>query len=145
MRASIQLRGFSLRRNSLPTELVHMRPVEVPPLRSTESINNSLNLFYLRNNAVLEILNDDNAEKFAKLPRIKRRKKMSKLLSYAHCNPRLPIEMNVMLIDRSRRRTIAEPERLERELHLMFEMRNNLSALRNRARKVEGMPIRRYH
>jgi hypothetical protein len=71
------------------------------------------------------------------------RQRKRRVLAYAWCNPRLPLELLSMVNDGERRRTIGEPERLSKQMHIMFESRNLFVNLREQVRTREKFLVRR--
>jgi alpha-tubulin suppressor-like RCC1 family protein len=143
-RVHMTFRGYSRRRDSLPLDISKLHAEE--RLSSTahkEDIRLSLELFHVRNGILEELVSPKRNAYWAAQPASHRRRHAKKTLAMAWLNPRLPSEMNAMVREGGRRRTIGEPERLEMLLFVQFEIRNNLSELRARARKKFDLPTRR--
>lgn len=120
-----------------------MIPQEVPPFDFIKPIRESLSLFRLR---LLQVENlFDKYPDFAadNISKSLFRAKALKILNCSVLNPRLPIETMHILKYGDRRRTIAEPERLERQLSILFDIRKHLGASRKGCRSILDAPIRR--
>lgn len=137
------LRSFSKRRNSLPANCKLFHPTEVPTLPYVSSIIDSLGLFYLRDTIFDQFLNSKYSKIIDSMRKSLRRRRLRDVLGSAGLNPRLPLEMTAMITDGYRRRTVAEPERLAKQLHIMFESRNKWEDLRVKANDDEKMTFRR--
>ena len=131
------------RRNSLPILLEPLCPPEVPSFGFIPSSKASLNLFKERKQNVSELFDEEYEHIRKNWSKTLRKKRSIKTLTGAVLNPRLPIETLQLLRDGGRRRTIAEPERLERQLSVLFEVRNNLALSRKGCRNILGAPVRR--
>ena len=70
---------------------------------------------------------------WAKEPRKKKLKYIKRLYDQAFVSPKLPISMYQDILrpkkGARRRRTIAEPERYAKQLHVLFETRNHFQKL----------------
>ena len=137
------LRSFSKRRNSLPANCKLFHPKEVPTLPYVSSIKDSLGLFYIRDTIFDQFLNPKYSKIIDSMRNSLRRRRLRDVLGSAGLNPRLPLEMTAMITDGYRRRTVAEPERLAKQLHVMFETRNKWEDLRVKASDDEKMTFRR--
>jgi len=140
MRETIAIASYAKRRNSLPApRLDPLHPTERPPLPYVQQSVKSLDLYASR----FQLLQEATAVEFKRLwdsmKSSKRRNICRKLNGNSWLNPRLPLSMRDMLSNDERRRTIAEPERLAKQLHLMFETRNGFSKLKKYQNKTFGM------
>ena len=143
VQSQLPLRTFSRRRNSFPDNMKHCHPTEVPTLPHVASIWQSLSLFTVRDEIFDRFLNPKNQKTIGSMSNKVRRRRISDVMGSAALNPRLPLEMNGMVLDGYRRRTVAEPERLSKQLHIMFETRNKWSELRDVLKDDEKMTFRR--
>ena len=140
MRETIAITSFAKRRNSLPDiRLEPLHPTERPSLPHVQQSVNSLDLFASRLQLLREATSFEYKRLWDSMKSTKRRNICRKLNGNSWLNPRLPRSMQEMLIDGDRRRTIAEPERLSKQLHLMFETRNGLAKLKKYQFKTFGM------
>ena len=143
-RNAIQFRGFANRRDSLPLNYKAM-VADTRPVSGTyrEDTGLSLELFSLRHAEVKDLVDPDKNEYWIEQGATKRRAAMNRVLKSSVLSPRPPLDIIFQLSEPGRRRTVAEPERLEQQLHFAFEIRNDFELLRNRARKAEGLTLRR--
>ena len=143
-RNSIQFRGFARRRDSLPLNYKAM-VADTRPVSGTyrEDTGLSLELFSLRHAEVKDLVDPEKNEYWIEQGAAKRRAMMHRVLKSSILSPRPPLDIIFQLSEPGRRRTVAEPERLEQQLHFAFEMRNDFELLRSRARKAEGLTLRR--
>lgn len=143
MRPHIFLRSYSRRRNSLPDVLSVFHPETQPQFSTVPGVVQSLDMFWTRLIFFDEIFDVRYKRRWDILSPEKQKKKIVKSLQCSWLNPRLPSEMMQLLLHGERRRTVGEPERLARHLHVLFETRNNFSKLRKRAIDREKLPVRR--
>ena len=143
MQPALKRRAMAQRRLSEPSSLQKMHPEPFPKPTYVAQIKRSLVLYHQR----LKILNGFLDPKFeatwASVAKPMRLKRMQRALALAWLNPRLPREMMGMLLDGKRRRTVGEPERLSRQLFVMFETRNAFMRLRMRSRLSDNVHQRR--
>lgn len=143
MRPHIFLRSYSRRRNSLPNVLRYFHPEVQPPFSTIPGVVQSLDMFWTRMIFFDEIFDRKYKRRWDILSPNKQKRKIVKSLQCSWLNPRLPSEMMQLLLHGERRRTVGEPERLARHLHVLFETRNNFSKLRKRAADKDRLPVRR--
>lgn len=141
--AHTPLRSFSKRRNSLPANCALFFPFERPSYSHVPSIRDSLSLFALRDDIFDRFLNPKYERMIETMKTKVRRRRIAEVMGSAALTPSLPIEMKTMITDGYRRRTIAEPERLAKQLHVMFETRNKWEDLRTNIKDDERMTFRR--
>lgn len=137
IRSTITRTNSIKRTVSLPARLntMHMHQQRVPTER-IEQVQQSLELFHQRLRMVKRV--DENIIKSrvngAYLESAKRKSNdvyiqwSNKLFQKSVLNPRLPAEMNTILTDGYRRRTIGEPERLARQLNVLMDTREAFSS-----------------
>jgi hypothetical protein len=132
MRSKLQQSNRLKRRNSLPGKIHLMQmPTQPVPAERIEQVNLSLELFTQRLNLVKRVQQRTVKSRVdsAYVESTKRRSKdhyvhwAGRLFQKAVLNPRLPCEMNALLVDGYRRRSIGEPERLARQLKVMMDTR----------------------
>jgi hypothetical protein len=161
--------GYSLRRPSLPAQLRKLRPRV--PLWAAEAqteilLSQSLELFALRLSMMVDCLASPlyvfppEAGAAAAMQRFDPASPQTNarlLMDYCFLNPRLPCELNEMLVtDNKRRHSIAEPERLAKQLKMQYQMRSCVATVRHQAKrgrfggmeasdvpKLPSMPYRR--
>ena len=146
LRPDFSLKSFSKRRLSLPPDIRALRLPEGPQRRSAyEDVLRSLDLFAARNGQLLEFVDPKYIFVWEKIPPAARKRRMLRLIRLSWLNPRLPREVRDWIREDKapRRRTIADPERLAKQLQLMFLIRNNLGKLRHMALFEENSLIRR--
>ena len=147
LRQDLSLKAFSRRRSSLLPSMGVLRMPDTSVLRrsSYESVVRSLGLFAARNGQLLEFVDPQYSFLWEKIPRAARKRRMLLLSSLSWLNPRLPQELREWVRERRirRRRTIADPERLAKQLQLMFMIRNNIGKLRYMALFEENSLLRR--
>ena len=143
MRPHVFLRSYSKRRNSLPDVLSVFHPETQPPFSSITGVVQSLDMYWMRMIFFDEIFDVKYKRRWDILSPNKQTRKIVHSLHCSWLNPRLPLEMMQLLLHGERRRTVGEPERLARHLHVLFETRNNLSKLRKRATDKYKIPVRR--
>lgn len=141
--AQIPLRSFSKRRNSLPPNCKLFHPYERPSMSYVSSTIQSLSMYYLRDKFYDTFINPKNQKMIDTMKVRVRKRRLSDVMGSSALFPRLPREMNSMIADGYRRRTVAEPERLSKQLHVMFEIRNKWSELRIKSKDDERMSFRR--
>ena len=137
MREKISESNKIKRRSSLPgrTSAMYL-PSQSSPKERIEQIQQSLSLFHQRLNNLKKVDSNINKSRVsaAYVQSGKRRTKDTyvhwshRIFQGALLNPRLPIEMNTILTNGYRRRTIAEPERLARQLSVMMDTREAFSS-----------------
>lgn len=135
LRRNLQLKGYSKRRNSLPPQLYLMHPTERRPFSYIGDINKSLDIFKLRYELISEFTDSSFEEQWENVLPSVRRKRLRNVLSLAWLNPRLPFEMVKLLQDNSRRRSIAEPERMAKQIEILFATRDAIEILRTKTRE----------
>ena len=143
MKEHLILNAFCRRRNSLPVNIKNLHVTAFPSFSYIPSIQTSLDMFHMRNNELSWLFNPAQQDKWKGINKNNRKKIIRKIMSGALLNPRLPLEMSLMIKEGQRRRTIAEPERLERQLNVMFKIRDNLALCRKECRYDLNLPIRR--
>ena len=132
MRSSLLDRNRMKRRDSLPgnMKLMHM-PLQALPAERIEQVQQSLELFTQRFH-ILKKVQDNMMKSRVNNAYVESEKRKSndtylhwagRLFQKAVLSPRLPCEMNALLINGYRRRTIGEPERLARQLSVMMDTR----------------------
>lgn len=135
MRDHLELISSAKRRDSIPAKLNALHVFTLPPnVETIKQVQQSLELFSLRQASVVRLIEGikraDADEEFAKtLPKNFLTKCVRKKYAGCFMTPRLPREMNDMLQDGERRRTIGEPERFNRHLNIMLETRDKFSDL----------------
>ena len=137
--------GF-LRRESLPNNIKDLMANSLPSFSYTDSIYKSLDVYYERQVVIQEHYLKEYAYVWKKTRPAVKKQKMQKALGYAWLNPRLPNEMNQLIVQRGypqRRNSIGEPERLGKQVAVMFETRNTLLGLKKRASKKDNIRVRR--
>eukprot|EP00603_Paraphysomonas_imperforata_P009937 CAMPEP_0114480780 /NCGR_PEP_ID=MMETSP0104-20121206/17317_1 /TAXON_ID=37642 ORGANISM="Paraphysomonas imperforata, Strain PA2" /NCGR_SAMPLE_ID=MMETSP0104 /ASSEMBLY_ACC=CAM_ASM_000202 /LENGTH=557 /DNA_ID=CAMNT_0001656293 /DNA_START=1 /DNA_END=1674 /DNA_ORIENTATION=+ len=155
-------RSGALRRDSLPNNIKDLMSASQPSFSYTDQIYQSLDVFYARQVLVQEHYLEEYAymwkktrqehylEEYAYVwkktrPSVKKQK-MQRALGYAWLNPRLPREMNQLITQRGypeRRYSIGEPERLGKQVAVMFDLRNTVLGLKTRAKKKAKIRVRR--
>jgi alpha-tubulin suppressor-like RCC1 family protein len=143
MLPALKRRAKAKRRLSEPYPLHKYHPTPFPKPPYVAQIKKSLNLFQQRTRILNGFLDPRFEATWASVARPVRLKRMQRALAYAWLNPRLPPEMMTMLRHGKRRRTVGEPERLSRQLFLMFETRNAFMRLRLRSRLTDRVVQRR--
>lgn len=143
MRPHIFMRSYSRRRNSLPDVLSVFHPEVQPQFSTIPGIVQSLDMFWTRMIFFDEIFDVKYKRRWDILSPNKQKRKIVKALQCSWLNPRLPSEMMQLLLQGERRRTVGEPERLARHLHVLFEARNNFSKLKKRAADKDKLLVRR--
>lgn len=139
-------RSTALRRESLPNNITDLFSTTVPNFSYTDDIYQSLDVYYARQVMIQEHYLEEYAYVWKKTRPSVKKQKMQKALGYAWLNPRLPSEMNQLITQRGmpvRRNSIGEPERLAKQVAVMFETRNTLLGLQTRAKKKAKIRIRR--
>ena len=139
---SIALRAIAKRRLSTPNTLP-LAPPEQPSEERVEGVRKSLSSFHRRLRLLNGFLDPKYQNTWASMSNTVRLTRSQKTLAYAWLTPRLPLEMLQMLNNVNRRRTVGEPERLSKQLFIMFETRNAFSKLRVQSRQVDRMFVRR--
>ena len=133
MRHHLQASTRRQRRNSLPEEIAKLHSFTRTANQAViAQIYQSLDLFDIRRSYVqrvregLERAQVDALYASQKPARyFQRNAKM--LFEHNILDPRLPFEMNTLLTDGYRRRTLGEPERFQRQLEMMMETREHFS------------------
>lgn len=143
MQPALRRRAKAKRRLSEPAPMYKYHPTPFPKPAYIAHIKKSLNLFQQRIRILNGFLDPRFEATWASVARPVRMKRMQRALAYAWLNPRLPPEMMGMLLHGKRRRTVGEPERLSRQLFLMFETRNAFMRLRLRSRLTDRVVQRR--
>ena len=161
--------GYSLRRPSLPAQLSKLRPRI--PLSACDAqtellLNQSLELFQLRLSMLLDCLvsplyvfppDTGKAAAMLRFDPSSPQTNVRKLMEFSFLTPRLPRELNEMLVtDNKRRHTIGEPERLAKQLKSLYQTRSCVATIRHQAKrgrfggmeashipKLPSMPYRR--
>lgn len=137
------------RRNSIPDR---MSRLYVDDMRSApsyeEGVCSSLDMYSQRLLQLMEFVDPAFNVMWSKLPKGTKNRRMIKTLQSAILNPRLPWDARESIEAKAfhvtgRRRTIADPERLARQLKVMFDIRNSVAHLRRKARKREKLAFRR--
>jgi len=142
MRTNIIVRNYHRRRLSLPARIESLHCLSRPPLAYIASIEKSLDMFQKRLRLLHEWTDPFFEFIWLDVPEKEQRSKMKTTLGYSWLSPRLPRETLQQCLEPERRRTIAEPERLSRQLKVMFEGRVHFSKLRAKAREEHYMPVR---
>jgi hypothetical protein len=117
-----------------------------PSFDYTAEIYQSLDVFYARQVLIQEHYLEEYSYVWKKTRPSVKKQKMQKALGYAWLNPRLPAEMNQLIAQRGapqRRNSIGEPERLGKQVAVMFDTRNTLLGLQTRAKKKAKIRVRR--
>jgi hypothetical protein len=132
MRPKIVQSNAIKRRNSLPGKihLMHM-PTQPTPYWRIDQVQPSLEMYTQRLNMVKKVqkgiiksrVDGSYMESSKRRPMDTYVHWASRLFQKCVLNPRLPCEMNGILVDGYRRRTIGEPERLARQLNVMMDTR----------------------
>ena len=139
-------RSGALRRMSLPNNIKDLIAPTKPSFSYTDEIYQSLDVYYARQVMIQEHYLEEYAYVWKKTRPSVKKQKMQKALGYAWLNPRLPTEMNQLITQRGypqRRYSIGEPERLGKQVAVMFETRNTLLGLKTRAKKKAKIRVRR--
>jgi hypothetical protein len=113
------LNAVCRRRNSLPNILEELHLAEMPRFTHIDAVKNSLLFFQRKNIEVKELFDPEYHSHWKRHTKRNRRIKIRKTMSNAILTPRLPIEIRGMLLNGERRRTLAEPERFQRQLVLL--------------------------
>ena len=141
---NITKRGRCRRSDSSPDlfDMSKMYPNQRSPFEFTEPVKESLSFFYMRSREVENLFNEYSigADK-SKKPLF--RAKSRKILTSCVLNPRLPLETIDYLKNVGRRKTIAEPERLERQLSILFDIRKHFGTCRKGCKNILNAPVRR--
>jgi len=140
---TLRQRAVARRRLSLPPKLSKYTPPTQDHSRRVEGIKRSLSVYFRRLRLLNGFLDPRYEAQWSSVSKSVRLKRLQQTLSYAWLNPRLPKEMLQMLSDVGRRRTIGEPERLSKQLFIMFESRNAFAQLRIQSRTKDRVYQRR--
>lgn len=161
--------GYNLRRPSLPVKLSKLRPrltLVAYEAQTALLLNQSLELFNLRAGMLFDCLasplyvfpaNTGMAAAMLRFDPTSPQTNVRHLMEYCFLNPRLPCEVNEMLVtDNKRRHTIGEPERLAKQLKILYHIRSSFATIRHQAKrgrfggmeashipKLPSMPYRR--
>eukprot|EP01041_Mallomonas_annulata_P007352 gene7352-15007_t len=142
MRSHIVFQGFMKRRNSLPTNITALRFDAKPTFTYIESIQKSLEVYHTRHTVLAQFVDPEYSYIWLEYSDRIRRRKMIKGLKYSWLTPRLPRETLQRILQPFRRNTISEPERMARQLVVMYKTRTDFALLRKMAREDERMPLR---
>jgi len=153
MRSRLVKSNKTKRRNSLPAQLSALYvdfQQPTPELRIAQ-ISESLIMFEERLSALTSLCRDisnirsgSNSINTSVNPTQSLNRCYNHMLKVMKCpvlNPRIPLEMHHALLDPNRRRTIAEPERLARQLSIMIDTREKFSEAIELSRR--GLEINR--
>lgn len=143
MREPLQVISYAKRRNSLPTVLSFLHPKQRSPLPYVQEIVNSLSMFHMRLIAVKECFEPKYSVLWENVKPKKRKERKIKVLNFALFNPKFPREMQQLLTDNERRRTVGEPERLAKHFQVLFDTRNDTTKLREHFKTQEKAVKRR--
>ncbi len=143
LRESIPQQLIARRRNSEPMKMSRLYSEQVPNYEAFAGAKASLNVFHTRFRLLEEYIRPEHAQMWSTMEDRVKNKRIKRLFAYSWLTPRLPLEMRTMLQGSSRRRTIADPERLAAQMHVMFECRNFFAQGRAKAAEVEKLRVRR--
>ena len=90
--------------------------IKVPDYPSFKGSKQSLSIWKIRHKMLDDYVNPLYNAIWKSMESRQKNKRIKKLFSYTFLNPRLPIEMRSMLKGETRRRTIADPERLAAQM-----------------------------
>lgn len=144
---SLAQRSAAQRRPSLPSCVcaATLVPAEhsLEGRSRVEGVTRSLSMFRRRLRLLHQFTDARHEAAWKAMKSSARLSEVKKNMSLAWLNPRIPCEKLHVLIDKKRRRTIAEPERLRRQLLIMFETRRAFSELRKITREKDKLFQRR--
>jgi len=143
LRESIPQQQQARRRNSVPMKMSRLYSEQVPNYPSYDGSKQSLELYEKRFLILEEYIKPEYQQMWRNMEDRVKNKRIKRMCGYAWLNPRLPKEMRDMLSGSGRRRTIADPERLAAQMHIMFEVRNLFAQTRAKAAEVEKLRVRR--
>jgi hypothetical protein len=148
MRSRMVKSNKAKRRNSLPAQLssLYVDFQQPTPRLRIAQISESLIMFEERLNALTSLCTSINGIKASADPAKSLNRcynQMLKVMSSPVLNPRIPLEMHHTLLDPNRRRSIAEPERLARQLSIMIDTREKFSEVIELSRRSGGLEINR--
>jgi len=148
MRSTMVKSNKAKRRNSLPAQLssLYVDFQQPTPRLRIAQISESLIMFEERLSALTSLCTSINGIKTSADPSKSLNRcynQMLKVMSSPVLNPRIPLEMHHTLLDPNRRRSIAEPERLARQLSIMIDTREKFSEAIELSRRSGGLEINR--
>jgi len=143
LRETIPQQQLARRRNSVPMKMSRLYCEQVPNYNSYAGSKQSLELYEKRFVILEEYIKPQYQNMWRNMEDRVKNKRIKRMCGYAWLNPRLPKEMRDMLSGNGRRRTIADPERLAAQMHIMFEVRNLFAQTRAKAAEVEKLRVRR--